>query len=421
MHIHDEYWHIISDSSYCSSSNTSKPSNPSKIYSDYNPGNLVRTVISKNHELVHKSHHLNSKSKEDSYLDPEISLFFHKTDWHMYQAIGSMFLCEGQRYNHIPGNTNLVFKDIISLNLQKYLKSLPSDSSPAFFLPETFDLSSRPSCLEFLAELDRSSDDSEISWILKKSRNSHNGEGIDLLTRENHEKLLNDLDYGNNCGISMKETIIQRYIKDPLLLFGRKFDFRVFMIIANMNPLVLMYYEGFLRVTLKNYDKTSEDLSTHVTNTQVAKAATHNLTNEEKSKIMEEQMWTYSELEDYLVKINKAPKGWVKDTLVPDMKQKMMHLARTVYHDLLPHPGVFELFGIDFLLDDSLHLWFLEANKSPAIMATTERKGKLLENLIEGLVEIELALLNKEDFRPISSLYNFEIIYDGFVQINSNL
>ena len=38
------------------------------------------------------------------------------------------------------------------------------------------------------------------------------------------------------------------------------------------------------------------------------------------------------------------------------MKKYMLHIVRIVYDELLPHPGVFELYGIDFLLDDTLNL-----------------------------------------------------------------
>jgi hypothetical protein len=370
----------------------------------------VKSVISKKWTLVHKENYLNSNTKKDSYLDPEISIFFHKTDWHIHQTIGSMFLCPGQRYNHIPGNEQLVYKDLIYRNLQSYF----SQSQTAAFLPHTFDLSDKSSCLEFLEEFEPSS---SINWILKKSRNSHNAEGIELLTRDNSEKLLKDLDYGLNCGKALTSHIIQQYISNPLLIHDRKFDFRVYMIIASVNPLILLYHEGFLRVTLSNYNVSSSSTSGHITNTQIAKDLINkqNLTASDKEKVLSEQMWTLPDLETYLIGQGKVQANWVKTDLVSKMKSQMLHLTKSVYKHLLPHPGVFELYGVDFLLDEDLNLWFLEINRSPAMMATTPRKAEILENLIQGLIEIELALSTRQDFHPLAELSGFQIIHDGSV------
>ena len=410
IHPQYEYWHIIDNPDYCTSRSPTNlsTSTKAKIFSDYKPGNLVKSVISKKWTLVHKENHLNSNAKQDSWLDPEISIFFHKSDWHTHQTIGSMFLCPGQRYNHIPGNEHLVFKDLIQQSLQSYFARTRTPS----FLPETFDLSSRSSCLEFLEQFEPTP---SVSWILKKSRNSHNAAGIEILTLDNSQKLLKLLDYGHNCGQALTSHLVQRYISSPLLVHNRKFDFRVYMVIANANPLVLLYHEGFLRVTLSDYNTSSSSASAHITNTQIAKdlLSQQNLTAADREKILSEQMWTLPDLEAYLVEQGKVLPGWADSSLVPRMKSQMLHLTRAVYSRLLPHPGVFELYGVDFLLDDDLRLWFLEINKSPAIMATTPRKAKILESLIEGLIEIELALASGQDFHALASQFGFHIVHDG--------
>jgi len=57
-----------------------------------------------------------------------------------------------------------------------------------------------------------------------------------------------------------------RYIKNPLLLEGRKFDIRVFMLIANTSPYVVFYHKGYARLCLQKYSNLSEELVTHLTN-----------------------------------------------------------------------------------------------------------------------------------------------------------
>ena len=53
--------------------------------------------------------------------------------------------------------------------------------------------------------------------------------------------------------------IVQRYIDSPLLLGGKKFDLRIYVLVTNYNPLTIyLYREGFARFTCNRY--TVEDL-----------------------------------------------------------------------------------------------------------------------------------------------------------------
>lgn len=57
----------------------------------------------------------------------------------------------------------------------------------------------------------------------------------------------------------------------PFLLHGtRKFDFRAYMVIASMDPLIVLYHDGFLRISLSDFDENKGDATIHLTNTVVA-------------------------------------------------------------------------------------------------------------------------------------------------------
>lgn len=65
--------------------------------------------------------------------------------------------------------------------------------------------------------------------------------------------------------------IVQRYIENPLLINGKKFDIRVFMIISCMKPYLVLYNHGYARLSLNQYttDDYENNLVTHLTNNSV--------------------------------------------------------------------------------------------------------------------------------------------------------
>lgn len=57
-----------------------------------------------------------------------------------------------------------------------------------------------------------------------------------------------------------------RYIQNPLLLDGKKFDVRSYLLIACAMPYMVFFGHGYARLTLSLYDPHSSDLSGHLTN-----------------------------------------------------------------------------------------------------------------------------------------------------------
>lgn len=56
------------------------------------------------------------------------------------------------------------------------------------------------------------------------------------------------------------------YIQNPLLLKGKKFDVRSYLLIACTTPYVVFFRHGYVRLTCDLYDPTSKNLSAHLTN-----------------------------------------------------------------------------------------------------------------------------------------------------------
>jgi hypothetical protein len=50
-----------------------------------------------------------------------------------------------------------------------------------------------------------------------------------------------------------KSAVIQKYLENPLLIEGRKFDIRCYMTIVCTKPLVVLFHHGYVRLSLNRY------------------------------------------------------------------------------------------------------------------------------------------------------------------------
>ena len=117
------------------------------------------------------------------------------------------------------------------------------------FIPETFSLvDEREDVLQLMTvrkrSLDTRSDSLETGgeerkvWIVKPIGLSR-GRGIFLTDNPM------DLPVKDNAG---RGFLVQRYIDDPYLIRGHKFDLRVYILITGIDPLKLyIYKDGFIR------------------------------------------------------------------------------------------------------------------------------------------------------------------------------
>jgi len=97
----------------------------------------------------------------------------------------------------------------------------------------------------------------------------------------------------------------------------------------------------------------------------------------------------------------------------------MIHLARAVQGKLRVKSNVFEMFGVDFMLDDELNLWFIEANMSPQFLGTNEYKSQFLRKMFQDLFEIEYSYYRSRMTRVLAVLraMNKELKSGGDLQI----
>lgn len=55
---------------------------------------------------------------------------------------------------------------------------------------------------------------------------------------------------------------------------------------------------------------------------------------------------------------------------------------------LYRNPGVYEMFGVDVILDENLAFHVIEINPSPMIISNISKKTSILEKMSQGMFDI---------------------------------
>ena len=177
------------------------------------------------------------------------------------------------------------------------------------------------------------------------------------------------------------------------------------MLIASVNPLIVYYHDGFLRVSLFEYDVTNKEKGMHLTNTAQAaeakrKALREGLMNETEYDNL--QMWNLTRFVSYLAEVGKVESiDWLDNYLRPQFQHAMQHLVRMTQHKFYPTSISYQLMGVDFMLDDDLNLWFIEANVGPELKEKPKEKETLVTTMILDMFEIVHAQLKSRLKRTI--------------------
>lgn len=99
-----------------------------------------------------------------------------------------------------------------------------------------------------------------MPFITKVSYGSHRGHGLEILDDFHEKRIRRKYENGRMCGQIIDNVLAQRYISRPLLIDQHKFDFRIYMLIASTDPLIVYYHDGFLRMSLLKYDINSKEV-----------------------------------------------------------------------------------------------------------------------------------------------------------------
>jgi len=296
-------------------------------------------------------------------------------------------------HNKIEFNQHLANKKGLYMSMKKYYQQ--QDLNVFDFLPLTFHLKqgeSDPEFEKFLEEFEKCDQEKlentrfQNLWIVKPGENSNRGQGISVCSTL--AQIKQELSSSVNPKTGAKRTfIIQKYIEKPFLVHKRKFDIRCFALVTCVGGVMQAYFykDGYLRTACTEY--TVKDVSNnfvHLTNDAIQKHS------EDYGKFETGNKLSYKDFQRYLDFHCSDRKVNFYEEILPQIKALVKDTIQAVYVKLDPNRRghTMELFGYDFMLDNSLKPWLIEVNTNPCLELSSPYLSLLIPTMVENALRI---------------------------------
>eukprot|EP00392_Amoebophrya_sp_AT5.2_P011808 g11898.t1 len=338
---------------------------------------------------------------------------------------GAVFLA-----NQIPG-LDIGTKEGMLDAVRGHCTRAATGRFPAWFLPTyaVTDVVKAGWQVEQVEKSRQGAEHDEDIWIYK-SQVHNRGYGIEIFPSLDQAR--SALRKRTKCTRSTPSTkprgILQRYCPNPMLLEKRKFDVRVFFLVARVKPTVLCYAAAdfgkwsYVKRCLPEFDlEKLQEQARHVTNQRVqmkqwaeAQATPPGDTDDVEAGEREAESATAKMLHhDYERQIKDAlicdldtalemqdgeqekshnssagARGLAKEHVTSKLRTALRDLGIIVREELerskRPAPfGCFQLFGCDFLIaEGASEVYLLEANRNPALHTGCKVLRKLVPPLV---------------------------------------
>lgn len=337
--------------------------------------------------------------------------------WLEYEDLDFEMLIRCERkllFNSYCIRKGLIRKAQMAYYLKKYITKKPQ-CNLAKYLPETYVFE-----LDYLDYLDEALNECfEVETALRENeiikssndvtkktkkfilKSSMTNKGAEMLIFDSRSQLENFFkkrtEKAEDEQIDLREWVIQEYIDNPLQLEAynkRKFHIRVY-VLAVGSLKVYVYDDMLALFSLASYQSQTKigddeiiDMKFHITNTCVQMADFNTESNETKQAEHDavKRFWSLNFDE------SSQEKNFQKQSLIFDqIKNCVKELFEcficepTVFQ---PLPNAFEIYGLDFLVDENYNCLFLEANAFPDFKQTGDNLNDLIDCLFYQTISI---------------------------------
>eukprot|EP00037_Helgoeca_nana_P010959 m.97387 g.97387 ORF g.97387 m.97387 type:complete len:408 (+) comp20523_c0_seq1:329-1552(+) len=330
----------------------------------------------------------------------------------LFSVDGGYRLHDHQILNHFPNHYELTKKDCMVRNIKRYRKEMEREGSPLAerdekgrwvhldIIPDTFMLPHEHGM--FAEEFRRCGGG---TWIMKPT-GSAQGKGIFLVNR-----MAQIRKWAKESKGQPRNYVISRYLDAPLLIGGKKFDLRLYVLVTSYRPLkAWVSKEGFCRFCTVKYNASLSELDNmfvHLTNVAIQKhGADYNNVHGGK--------WSVENFRRYL----EGTRGKVAtDKMFQDMYWVMVQSLKSVQAVIFNDPHCFEIYGYDIIIDENLKPWLIEVNSSPSLSSTTVSDRILKYTMIDDALRIlvpdgDVPGVKKKADTEATNVGSFQLLYD---------
>ena len=211
-------------------------------------------------------------------------------------------------------------------------------------------------------------------WIVKPA-NSSQGRGIHII--ESLDELNVD-----------ETSVISRYITNPLLINGHKFDLRIYVIVTSYEPLrVYVFKEGLARFASESYSTkfNKNNRYMHLTNYSINKKNDKFVQNEDAEQDDVGFKWSLTAFCNHLEQVGiDMNLMWsrIYDVILKTLSCGDNYVIQAMKKNQMYRLNCFEVFGFDILLDSDLKPWLVEVNLSPSLSPESPLDMTIKQNLL---------------------------------------
>ncbi|CAG9570162.1 tubulin-tyrsoine ligase-like protein [Leishmania major strain Friedlin] len=290
-----------------------------------------------------------------------------------------------QRTNHFPSMYLLCRKGHLSTTLGKMRRKLPSHFA---YYPRTWSMrSERMQLTQYMAAVRQRR---ILKYFILKPNSGCQGRGI-VVARDPLTALDEHI---------LDNYIVQEYVHRPLLLEGKKFDLRVYVLLTSIrHPSIFLFNDGLVRICTEPYETPNEEnvkqACKHLTNYAVNKKSSEFVFNTNVEHMDVGNKRNFGFLNRWLAEGGHSPDVFWNEVgfIVVKTILAAQPLIAKVYDSCFPtgfNEGYccFEVLGFDILIDNKMKPWLMEVNHTPSFATETPLDYQIKSKLISEVWSI---------------------------------
>ncbi len=286
-----------------------------------------------------------------------------------------------QWINHWPRSYEASRKDRLCHNVSR-MASIKGKHHFGF-LPETFILPDeyQTVCETLEAQFGYLDPHTDVGLFIIKPQASSRGRGIEVVRK-----------FGQIP--TSGKNVLSRYIPNPLLIDGLKFDLRIFVTVLSFDPLrIYLHEQGLARFATEKFRDNVKGAAAkymHLTNYSINKHNPRFKANKDAEDDGAGSKWSLPALYARLASMGvdtARVQAEIEDIVIKTFIA-IEPAVSSACHCLGTRARCFELYGFDILLDAALKPWLLEVNFSPSLGCDTPLDLKIKSTVLADLFSL---------------------------------